>query len=288
MPLFPNLLNVYNTGKIFNFDVAAEWDNDPRGVVWCKEPPNPAATYIMGIDPTNGITGWGRASRVKSDTKTNLGAIEIVKCGVEYERDGEWIRTPDMQVCEYAAPIDPIELGYVANVLGRIYAGQVGDQCECIIEVAPGPGGMTMRQMISLGYTNFWRTVNVGVQNSNPRPGWTATQSTIRDLWTKASRHIKLKNVRIYSPWLVEEYCDAQMDPVKGYPISPANAKGHGDRMRAFDLALWAANKWDSDIERTTEEVIKTDKRAEWNHTDITMDEYHNRVQDMFDRYSDY
>jgi hypothetical protein len=42
---------------------------DPRGVAWMWEPPRKNAAYVMGIDPTVGITGWSRHSRVANDSE---------------------------------------------------------------------------------------------------------------------------------------------------------------------------------------------------------------------------
>src|SRR5207253_5540499 len=46
----------------------------------------------------------------------------------------------DVQVAEFAAPCDAVEIARVANVLGRIYAGDAEDQCELVWEGWPGCG----------------------------------------------------------------------------------------------------------------------------------------------------
>ena len=283
---FRPLLAIPDRGRLVRLDVESEWDEDPRGIVFCAEPPNPRHTYIMGIDPTMGRTGWNRANRVQDDARINLGSIEVIRLGRQIVLpDGSVSRTPDVQVVEYAAPVDPFELAYVANIIGRVYAGEDSDQCQCIIESYPGPGGMTSRQMIELGYVNLWQRQQYGgIQvNTTSQIGWHATQQTIRDLWAKSSRHINLKRVRIWSPWLVEEYADARLDVDLGYAVSASNEKGHGDRMRAFNLALWAGNRWDTEIERTQEEVTTSVKRPEWAHTAMTADEIRDKWTDIID-----
>ena len=273
--IFEPLFQIGRAGNMNRMDPVTEFDGDPRGIAWMMEPPLKSATYVMGIDPALGRTGWNRYSRVREDLKTNNGAIEIVRLGREYwDKEGNPQRTPDIQVCEFAAPIDPFELGFVANILGRLYAGAEEDQCEAILEVYPGPGGMTMRQMVDLGYTNLWRwqyyaELNPGQSKSI---GWNATSKSVRDLYVKATRHIILKRVQIVSPYLVEEYADARMNDAKGYAESPSNESGHGDRMRAFNLALWAGNKWDLEIERTQEQVT-TGNVIDYQASDMTMDE---------------
>lgn len=284
---FRPLLTIPDKGRLTAFSVE-EWDDDPRGIVFCAEPPNPAATYCMGIDPTMGRTGWNRANRVQDDLKVNLGSIQVIRLGGPiYLPDGGMAHSPDVQVVEYAAPIDPFELAFVANLIGRVYAGEAQDQCQCIIESYPGPGGMTSRQMIELGYTNLWQRQQYGAMqvSTTAQIGWHANQQTIRDLWAKASRHINLKRVRIWSPWLVEEYADARLDVDLGYAVSASNEKGHGDRMRAFNLALWAGNKWDTEIERTQEQVLSTNKRPDWAHTLMSEDQIKDQWANMIDEY---
>lgn len=288
MPLaaFPQLYSIGNVGQLERMDVALEWDGDPRGIVFMREPPDKRHTYLCGIDPTLGRTGWSRANRVREDRKTNNGAIEIIRLGKEfYAADGTPQRTPDVQVCEYAAPVDPFELGYVANLLGRLYAGDAEDQCECILEVYPGPGGMTMRQLVDLGYTNLWRwqyyaDIEIGAANKS---GWVASAKSLRDLWAKSLRHLVLRRVEVFSPYLVEEYSAARANDQKGYAESPNNESGHGDRMRAFNLALWAGNKWDMEVERT-QEPVSTQKIVSYQCTDMTWEEIQEAWGQQMDR----
>src|SRR5262245_12713784 len=87
-------------------------DTDPRGLVHIYEPPRPTATYVLGVDPTVGITGWNRHLRTQSDEKVDNACVQVIRVG-----------TPDTQVAEYAAPIDAYELATVVNFLGRMYAG---------------------------------------------------------------------------------------------------------------------------------------------------------------------
>ena len=284
--IFPPTYAIANSGQLERMDPALEYDGDPRGITWIFEPPNRTSTYMMGVDPTLGRTGWSRYSRVKEDRRTNNGAIEIVRVGKDIILpDGTPSRTPDIQVCEYAAPIDAFELGFVANILGRLYAGTEEDQCEAILEVYPGPGGMTMRQMVDLGYTNLWRwQYYADLMMGESKVGWQATTKSVRDLWAKSARHLILRRVKIHSPFLVEEYADARMNDVKGYAESPNNDKGHGDRMRAFNLALWAGNKWDMDIERTKEDVTQAQQKVmDPQRSDMSM----SQIMDQWNRQLD-
>ena len=267
MSNYPNGLTIGSAGSIEKMQ-ASEYDGDPRGILWMWAPPEKHRKYIVGIDPTVGRTGWNRYARTKEDSKTDNGAIEGVRRG----RRNSGLNEPDMQVCEYVAPIDAFELGYVANIIGRMYAGVDEDQCGVVCEVHPGPGTMTYRQMLELGYTNHFRWERYADTAVSPTKqlGWIATPTTNRDLWVKASRHLNLRNAIIRSPWLAEEYADCRMNPDKQYAENPG---GHDDRVRAFNLALWMANGWSLNIERTEEEVRDTAEVPSWQASDCTLEE---------------
>src|SRR5262245_61875959 len=101
----------------------------------------------MGVDATQGRTGWNRYNRQEDDSAVDNGAIEILRCGRGEPGHPGFI--PHAQVAEYAAPIDPYDLATVANALGRLYGGRDEDgQALAIIEVYPGPGGPTQRTMM--------------------------------------------------------------------------------------------------------------------------------------------
>lgn len=277
MAEFPQALTIGGAGNIEKM-TASEYDGDPRGILWMWRPPERHRQYCMGVDPTVGRTGWNRYARSKEDSQTDNGAIEVVMLGRKnYGRD-----EPDEQVAEFAAPIDAFELGYVANVIGRLYAGNEEGQCGCIVEVHPGPGTMTYRQMIELGYMNHFRWERYADTNvtATKQLGWVATPTTNRDLWVKASRHLNLRNAIIRSPWLIEEYSDCRMNPAKQWAENPS---GHDDRVRAFNLALWMANRWSTMLERTEEEIRPTNTPLNPQASDITMEE----INDSWDRMID-
>ena len=115
------------------------YDGDPRGIIWLYEPPSPRARYVMGVDASQGRTGWSRYNRTEDDSEIDNGAIEVIRLGTG--EPGHPGFTPDVQVAEYAAPIDPYDLATVANTMGRLYGGRNEDgQALAIIEVYPGPG----------------------------------------------------------------------------------------------------------------------------------------------------
>lgn len=276
MSQFPSMFTIGGTKSNLEKMETAEFDGDPRGIVWSWEPPRSDCAYIMGIDVSVGRTGWNRFDRSKEDSDIDNGAIEVVRVG----RNGN----PDRQVVEYAAPVDPFELGDIANLIGRIYHGNEEDQCKSIIEVAPGPGFGTLQRMLESGYTNHFRweyyADSPASQTKSIAFGWHASNRTNRDLWVKASRHINLRHAMVRSPWLAEEYADCRMNLDKQYAENPG---GHDDRVRAFNLAIWCANGWNMAVERT-KEIIQTGPINDWQNTDMSWDEIQNSWGQMLDK----
>jgi hypothetical protein len=259
---FPVMYSIGYAGALHRMD-PAEYDGDPRGILWLWEAPNRTETYFMGIDVANGRTGWNRYARFKGDAKTDNGAIIVIRKG----RNG----APDYQVAEYAAPVDPFDLGEIANLAGRLYSGVDEDQCRCIIEVQPGPGFGTLQRMMELGYMNHFRWeyyADTAVTTANHGLGWHASNRSNRDLWVKASRHVNLRQFISRSPWLTEEYADCRMNPDKGYA---ENTSGHDDRVRAANLAIWCARGWSMNVERTEERVTRGTRPVDLQRTDMSL-----------------
>ncbi len=273
MSHFPEMFQIGTAGRIDKTD-PREWDQDPRGILWLWEPPSKGARYVLGADPTVGRTSWTRYSRVKEDHATDNAALEIIKVG----KDG----AKDVQVAEYAAPVDAFEFGYIINMLARLYAGEEEESCKVIIEVFPGPGAGTLQTVLQCGLTNLFRWEYYGDSVATPTKalGWHANQRTNRDLWVKASRHMILQQVIVRSPWLVEEISDARLNVEKDYAENPG---GHDDRMRAFCLALWVANSWSMSTERITQKVTTTE-HVDWQASDMSLEDIQASWGDVFDR----
>ena len=243
---------------------------DPRGLVLLWEPPDPSATYIMGLDPTMGRTGWSRATRTDGDHKIDNGAIEIFKVDGDWEYlfeevDGRKVPVVgkdglkekvyrDVQVAEYAAPCDAVEIARVANVLGRVYAGSEGDQCQLIWEAYPGPGILTTQELLRLGYGNLWMWEYItGVAEETNRMGWYSTRESQKTLWYRTRRHLLSKKAIIRSKFLLSEYANAEIDVDK---MRASAAYGHhDDRFQAANMCFWAGHRWAMEIERTNVEV---------------------------------
>lgn len=261
---------------------------DGRGLVHIWEPPISHARYIMSGDPTVGITGWSRATRMDGDHKTDNGAIEIFRVDalkrLKYLEGGEPDIDPatktqrfvyaDLQVAEYFAPIDAVEFARVLNLLGRVYAGDAEDQCECIFESYPGPGVLTLQELLRLGYANLWQWEIIADGTAEPTThiGWRSWKESQRLLWYRARRHLMGDHAEIQSPWLLAEYRNAVIDPEK---MRAQAAYGvHDDLLQAASMAFWAAHKWAYDAERTWETVTTESVVVDPQRMAPTMDNY--------------
>lgn len=263
---------------------------DPRGLLLMWDPPKKDAKYIMSCDPTQGITGWSRGTRTDGDHKTDNAAVEIFE--VDGQRDPIW-RTAedgarvldidpvtkrqrylyrDVQVAEFAAPCDAVEIARVLNVLGRIYAGEAEDQCELIYEAWPGPGMLTTQELLRLGYGNLWmwEYIDAAAEETN-RPGWRSTRESQKLLWYRARRHLMNRQTVIRSRWLLDEYVNAEIDMDK---MRARAAYGyHDDRFQAANMAFWAGHSWTYEVERTSEPVT-TSVVTDFQHVAPTLGEF--------------
>ncbi len=261
-----------------------EIDWDPRGILWTWEDPKPNAYYVMGVDPTRGIVGWDRTLRKEDDAKTDNGAIQVIRIG-KNER-------PDVQVAEYAAPIDAEDLGDVANAIGRMYGGDNEDgQALAIIEVWPGPGEPTQRRMIShYGYTHLYvpiRFANTLTPESGRNTvGWVSNQRSRRDLWIRGMKHVVQRKIRINSPWLVEEMADCQADDWMVTETARAKYGKHDDRVVALLMAIYAAHDWSWEYE--TEKVeVHPGTGSNWQASDIGVEDLMTAWEDRFSELSE-
>ena len=256
-----------------------ELDRDPRGVLWLWEKPLTTATYIIACDPTVGIEGWHRTLRTQDDTKTDNAAIEVIRIG-DIAHGGQ-----DVQVAEFAAPIDYVQCAQILNLLGRLYCGSDEDgQALCIIEVYPGPGLLVQRELLSTYgyhrlYTQPYLDTLVPQSRRNSPFGWYATRQSVRDLWLKGLHHIHKRHVRIHSPWLVDEMADCEPDE-RNMAMRACFGR-HDDRVRALLLSLWAAHHWSSTIEFQETKVEQTNAPP-WQASAITYDQMMSEWEEKF------
>lgn len=240
-------LTTYRVGK-YGLDVDTFDPKDPRGQLLVWEPPQSWADYSVGVDPTLGVLNWSRSTRSEEDWKHDNAAIEVFRVGAF--KDGK--KRPDVQVAEWVGPIDAQDLAPIANFIGRMYGGCHEDkQALMTIEVYPGPGWLTQREMHDrFGYDRFLRWLVEGknlIQHDTGRKGWISNQHTRRDLWTRSGGHLKRRNVVLNSSFLVEEMVACTPDNFISVTARAARLGRTGlndDRVVAAMFALWAANEW--------------------------------------------
>lgn len=246
---------------------------DPRGLLLMWEEPRKNARYVMGMDSAEGITGWSRGRRSENDHKKDNSVIEIFRVQgateLVWKEDQEGNRVPeidpktkkqriryrDVQVAEFAAPIDPVDASRIADFLGRLYRGDAEEQCEFIWESWPGCGMMATQEILRLGYANPWyweHFANVEIEQTRAL-GWHSSPKSQLMLWQRSRRHYINRGALIRSKWLKSELATAQHDSDK--QRAQAGYGFHDDRIQAANMALWIANKWVYDVERTWEET---------------------------------
>jgi|SRR5579859_623073 len=242
-------LTAYRIGK-YGLELEQYDKLDPKGQLLVWEPPLASQDYSVGVDPTLGILGWSRATRTEEDWKHDNAAVEVFRVGGFDLKTGH--KLPDVQVAEWAGPLDAQDLAYVCNFIGRLYGGSHEDQQAMMtIEVYPGPGWMTQREMHDkFGYERFLPWLKEGrylTQYDTGNRGWQSSQHTRRDLWTRSGGHIKRRRVELRSKWLVEELVACKPDNFLAITARAARMGRSGlndDRVVAAMLALWAANEW--------------------------------------------
>lgn len=228
-------------------------DDDERGLLWVWEEPSATQTYIVSIDPTVGRPGWTREFRTEADVDTDNAAIEVFRAG----RAGG----PDVQVAEYAAPVDAIDVAPTVAHIGLLYGSHQEDGQALIIGEVTGPGAVTLRELVDrYNYTNLWRWTQWGTAqvHRTQQFWWYSSRSANKDLWMRGSHHIHKRRVVLRSKWLVEEFADIVGDVY--LLIGEARYGRHDDRAMSTLFNLWAMHDWS-----TREELEPLDRPIDLN-----------------------
>lgn len=282
-------LTTYRVGR-YGLEVIPYDQYDPRGLLQVWEPPQSWADYSMGVDPTVGVLGWTRSTRTDEDWKHDNAAIEVYRVGSLREEivksaDGkparQMVKQPDIQVAEWVGPIDAQDLAYVANFIGRMYGGSHEDgQALATIEVYPGPGWLTQREMKDkFGYSRFLPWLQEGknmIQRDTGKRGWISNQHTRRDLWVRSGGHIKRRRAILRSKWLVEEMVACTPDNFIGLTARAARlgkSQLNDDRVVATMLALWASNEWQIGQEPSEPAQLQKTDEVDWQLSAMTADD---------------
>lgn len=256
-------------------------DDDPRGIIWTWEAPRPNATYVLASDTSVGITGWTRELRTQNDVKVDNAVVQVLRVGARGK--------PDVQVAEYAAPIDHYELASVVNFLGRMYAGSdENEQALACIEMNNG-GWTTQTELINrYGYVNLppWRQEGGISPKITQKFGWFSTRQNRRDLWVKGMRHINSRQIILNSPWLIEEMTDCTWDN-----FLSMTARGiygsHDDRVVSLLIAIWYAHEWSLDLDPPEDHGLEVKGLPDYQRSDIAYEDmnedWNDRTSGLFD-----
>lgn len=248
-----------------------------RGYVWLFESPQAGQAYVIGVDPTFGITGWTPELTTDEDLNIDNAVVSVWRIG----RDGR-----DYQVAEYAAPIDVYELASVVNGLGRLYSGnnEMG-QAHVIVEVYPGPGWPTEQSLIHhYGYINYYRPkyINTLTPEYGKGIGWQAGPKQVRDLAIFTRKHVAAGKLVIRSPWLLSEMQDCKLDSEKFTIYAEGNGI-HDDRVRAAALAWFAAHDFTTQIQIPESSKVVAHKSVNWQQSDMSAESLKQAWEDRFE-----
>ena len=262
MNVAPDVLHVGGSSIVRTTESMESVIADPRGLLLMWHEPRSQGRYVISCDPTVGITGWSRAFRKDGDEKIDNCAIQVFEPSAIrmdlYDENGEPKIDPqtkqqqyvmrDMQVAEYAAPVDAVEAARVCRLLGRIYQGVDDEYALLIYESWPGPGILTTQELLRLGYSNIWMWEYItGQAEETSRMGWQSSFQSQKILWMRSRRHLMERKARIYSQFLIEEYANAVIDLEK---MRAKAAYGYkDDRMQASNMCFWACHRWSYDEE---------------------------------------
>jgi hypothetical protein len=250
-------------------------DDDERGLLWVFEEPKATETYVVSVDPTVGRPGWTREFRTEADLDTDNACVEVLRAG----RGG----APDVQVAEYAAPVDAIDIAPIVAHIGLLYGQHNEDGQALIIGEVTGPGAVTLRELVDhWNYTNLWRWTQWGTAQvrRTQQFWWYSSRSANKDLWMRGSHHIHKHRVVLRSKWLVEELADIVGDIF--LLIGEARYGRHDDRAMSLLFNLWALHDWSTreDME-PLERPVDTNEPA-WQASDCSAAEMSEKWNERF------
>lgn len=266
----PDGPQTYRVGPHTLGPVASSELEDPRGLVLIWEPPVDSATYALGADTAGGVPGWSRlviGTEADNPDDRDNATLSLWRSGKR-----------DLQVAEFAAPVDEEQLAAVAFVLGRIYKG-ASDYNEALIHAEVEPRGAAFHQaLVRMGYSNFMPRYRIrdGVITADPLQfGWASNNKSMQLLWAHSKRHGQQQRAATRSKWLVQELTTLVHDPL--LRRMAAESGYHDDRAIAAFLAWWALNNWAfSSLADSTPLVTAAAVNArpvEWQSSDITYGE---------------
>jgi hypothetical protein len=161
------------------------------------EPPRKGFLYIVSVDVSNGI-GQDRS------------VIDVIRVAT--------IREPNEQVAQFVTDqIDPSDLAFVVDTVGRLYKGRDDMPAEVAIECGQGPG-MTTQDVLfkQIGYPNLyvWQVLdNRALSKSfTTKLGWWTTRQSrpiiiqgLHHALKTVDPHTGVPDFRLNSPLTIRE-----------------------------------------------------------------------------------
>ena len=203
-----------------------------EGLVLIWEFPRRTERYVLGVDVAEGI------DRDRS-------VVSVVRVGS--------IERPDEEVAQFvSAEIDPTDLAYVADLLGRLYSDRDGSAALCAIE-CNNFGLQTQSEMLRhLGYANFfiWQYEDAARPESRYtyKFGWWTSTRTRPLIVGRLIRAVKTRDpvtgyrdVQINSPHTIYELGHFQQPPGEAMAMAAAAPGAHDDCLMALAIGIHVA-----------------------------------------------
>jgi hypothetical protein len=170
-------------------------------LVW--EPPRPGHQYVIGVDVSDGI-GLDRS------------VIEVIRVAT--------VGRPAEEVAQYVSRnIDPVDLAYVVDPIGRFYKDT--DGFEAMVACETNNHGIATQSELDrhLGYSNFyvwqWEDVAPGTSRFSRRIGWVTSRRTRPIILTHLHRAVTTfdeatgqPDLVVNSPMTIDEMRDFQTE----------------------------------------------------------------------------
>lgn len=186
---------------------------DLNGPLRIWKHPEPLATYAMGVDVAEGLEHG------------DFSCVQVIRVPNNVDEKAE---IPHEVVAEWHGHIDPTELGYVVDRLGRFYnLALVGVE-------ANNHGGTTLAKLREVGYRRLYRERKIEQRGKRPslRWGWW-TSKVSKPVAVDGITAYMREGMRIYSKATIDELFTYVRDGKGGTEGSPFD-----DRVMALGIAV--------------------------------------------------
>lgn len=195
-----------------------------NGRMLCFEAPIAGETYIMGVDPAEGVRG-------------DRSCAQVIKMGTMHH--------PDIQVAEFTCDfLDPVDFAAVIKYIGEFYADSDGNECFCTIETnAPCGDTMVSDLRLRLDYSSLYIRKSLDRINGlyTNTYGWSTNKSTRPKLIARGLHAMNYGDLIVSSAYLLDEMSDFKRDKFDEKP--EARRGRHDDRLMALLLAYYGGHE---------------------------------------------